>query len=81
MKCPVCNREMESGQLRAERRVGWYQDPDTPSFSPMEGDLCIFPGKKWWYPVYQNDFDAFICKDCKMICFDYGNKTTIKGKL
>jgi len=61
---------MEKGFLKADSAIGWYKDCLSSTFRPSEGDVLIkYQGVKDFFKYIH--FDAYICKDCKLVCFEY----------
>ena len=68
MNCPVCNREMEQGFVRAKKGMAWVRRPH--KFEVLgfdEGDI-VFHSKSIFRPVH---IKAYICKACEKILVDY----------
>ncbi len=74
MTCPCCRREMETGYLQAGNRIAWTKSVHKISLLPREGEILlanhVFAGA---------NFTAYICKPCKKIVVDYGDRQVEEG--
>jgi hypothetical protein len=67
-KCPVCEKEMEIGILRADGTsplIRWFKASEVINW--MGGERL-----KWG--LFSADFNGVRCKDCKIILFSYGEE-------
>ncbi|QIB69682.1 hypothetical protein Ami103574_10270 [Aminipila butyrica] len=74
MKCPYCNNEMEQGLLQGMRRIAWVKKQHKLSLLPEQDEIML----------ENNSFSDFtlsasICKKCKKIVVDYGDKDIQEG--
>ena len=69
MKCPCCNREMESGFLQTAQRVSWVKSPHLLSLMPRDGEVSL--GNNGFGGL---SFVAYICKACKKVVVDYSSQ-------
>jgi len=75
MICPYCNKEMEAGYLQTGSRIAWTKEIHKFSILPRKGEIMlennVFKGV---------NFQAYICKHCKKILFDYSDKAYEEGQ-
>jgi len=70
-KCPVCEKEMEKGILRAEGASGvgivrWFKASEVSNWRGGER-------LKWGF--LSADFNGVRCKDCKIVLFNYSEES------
>lgn len=74
MRCPYCNEEMEQGYLQTMQRIAWTKKIHKISLLPKDGEVLLenntFKGA---------NFQAYICKQCKKVLFDYSDKDATEG--
>lgn len=74
MKCPYCKEKMEAGYLQTGTRIAWTKAIHKLSLNPRRGEVMLennmFKGA---------DFQAYICKQCKKVLFDYSDKDYEEG--
>lgn len=69
MKCPNCQQEMTAGFLQSGERMAFNQHIHKLSLlSQDEEDTMIVN-----HTFGGSNFSGFICKNCRLIVFDYSN--------
>lgn len=69
MNCPQCGREMLTGYLQSDKRMAFNEHIHKFSLLPKdEKDVLIVNNI-----ISASNFSGFICKDCKLITFDYSD--------
>ncbi len=72
MKCPYCNKEMESGFIQCRDGVTWTPKKQLiPALSVLgKGSLSLANGAA----DNPNTVYAFKCAECKKVVIDYSSK-------
>ena len=68
MKCPTCKTEMEKGYLQLGNRMLWAKRKHKVSLHPDKDEVMLVNNV-----MRGACFDAYICKQCRKITFDYTN--------
>ena len=73
MNCPKCGREMESGYLQSDMKVGitWVKKPMVFGLSWFRMDSVTVSDEA---TPYLATVPTCICKTCKIFVGDYSNK-------
>ena len=74
VRCPECGHEMEEGLLQGVQRVAWVRKRHRLSLWPKKGEILLANN-----PFQDFVFPAWICKDCKKIIMEYGDKEIREG--
>ena len=69
MNCPKCGKDMISGFLQTGNIIAFNKTRHKISLNPKHEDDVMIAKKT----LISNDFHAFICKECGLVCFDYKN--------
>ncbi len=72
MKCPYCNKEMESGYVQCRHGLHWTPKKQKVAALSGMGKGAIAIGNDNGYMANSSAI-AFHCKDCKMVIIQYGN--------
>lgn len=74
MKCPSCNEQMELGYLQTGTRIAWTKRIHKISLLPKKGEVMLENNL-----IKGVNFEAYICKKCKKVLFDYSDKNYEEG--
>ncbi len=74
MRCPYCNEEMQQGYLQTGQRIAWTKKIHKISLLPKDGEV-LFANNT----IRGTSFQAYICKGCKKVLFDYSDKEVTEG--
>lgn len=69
MNCPKCNKDMQTGFLQTANIVAFNKTRHKISLNPKDKDDVMIARKAFT----GTDFNAFICKECGLVLFDYKN--------
>lgn len=68
MKCPYCNREMESGYIISDgRALAWRKEKYESAIVKQENGIQLSHSFFGAATIK----DVYCCKECKKIMFDY----------
>lgn len=69
MKCPQCDQEMMSGYLQSDKIMAFNKHIHKLSLLPkVDEDVLIVRNL-----FNASNFNGHICKNCKLVVFDYSN--------
>ena len=69
MKCPKCNSEMETGMIQSGKMIIWTNKKHLVSIHPRKDDVVLADN-----PVGGATVSAYICRNCKLVTAQYGER-------
>jgi transposase-like protein len=69
LKCPQCGREMLTGYLQSGNKMAFNKHIHKLSLLPKDEQDVLIANNI----INACNFSGFICKDCKLITFNYSN--------
>ncbi len=74
MKCPICEKEMETGYVQGRQRIAWVKMKHKASLIPQKGEILLEN-----HSFADFLFAADLCRGCKKIVLDYSNSDYQEG--